>query len=119
MYRPIRTTVGWLAMSRTCRCIFLERRRTRESENFGTAGTSEPRNRGTLGTPEPMKPTFFPTPADFRAWFKKNHLAVPELLVGFYKKESGRPSITWPDAVDEALCAGWIDGVRRRIDDES
>jgi len=66
-----------------------------------------------------MKPTFFRTPADFRAWFAKHHLAVPELLVGFYKKESGRASITWPESIDEALCAGWIDGVRRRIDDES
>jgi uncharacterized protein YdeI (YjbR/CyaY-like superfamily) len=66
-----------------------------------------------------MKPTFFPTPADFRAWLEKNHDKVPELLVGFYKKGSGKPSITWPESVDEALCFGWIDGVRRTIDDES
>src|SRR5262252_2263019 len=66
-----------------------------------------------------MKPRFFKTPADFRAWLARNHATAGELLVGFYKKSSGRPSITWPESVDEALCAGWIDGVRRRIDDES
>jgi uncharacterized protein YdeI (YjbR/CyaY-like superfamily) len=65
------------------------------------------------------KPRFFKTPADFRAWLEKNHLSVDELLVGFYKKSSGKPSITWPESVDEALCAGWIDGIRRRIDEES
>jgi uncharacterized protein YdeI (YjbR/CyaY-like superfamily) len=66
-----------------------------------------------------MKPRFFKSPADFRAWLAKNHLTANELLVGFYKKSTGRASITWPESVDEALCAGWIDGIRRRIDDES
>jgi uncharacterized protein YdeI (YjbR/CyaY-like superfamily) len=66
-----------------------------------------------------MKPVFFATPAAFRAWLKKNHARVNELLVGFYKKDSGRPSITWPESVDEALCFGWIDGIRRSRDDES
>ena len=66
-----------------------------------------------------MKPTFFATPADFRRWLEKNHDRVSELLVGFYKKGSGKPSITWPESVDEALCFGWIDGVRRTIDEES
>jgi uncharacterized protein YdeI (YjbR/CyaY-like superfamily) len=66
-----------------------------------------------------MKATFFATPADFRRWLEKNHDKVPELLVGFYKKGSGKPSITWPESVDEALCFGWIDGIRRTIDDES
>ena len=66
-----------------------------------------------------MKPTFFRTPADFRKWFEKNHEKAAELLVGFYKKGSGRPSITWPESVDEALCFGWIDGIRRTIDDAS
>ena len=65
-----------------------------------------------------MKATFFAKPADFRKWLEKNHDKVPELLVGFYKKGSGKPSMTWPESVDEALCFGWIDGVRRRIDDE-
>jgi uncharacterized protein YdeI (YjbR/CyaY-like superfamily) len=66
-----------------------------------------------------VKPTFFATPAKFRAWLERNHDKTAELLVGFYKKDSGRPSITWPESVDEALSFGWIDGVRRRIDDES
>ena len=66
-----------------------------------------------------MKPRFFKTPADFRAWLEKNHDKAKELLVGFYKRDSGRPSITWPESVDQALCFGWIDGVRKRIDDES
>jgi len=66
-----------------------------------------------------VKPTFFETPADFRAWFERNHDKATELLVGFYKRDSGRPSITWPESVDQALCFGWIDGVRKRIDDVS
>jgi uncharacterized protein YdeI (YjbR/CyaY-like superfamily) len=66
-----------------------------------------------------VKPTFFATPADFRKWLEKHHDTAPELLVGFYKKGSGKPSITWPESVDEALCFGWIDGVRRTIDEAS
>ena len=66
-----------------------------------------------------VKPTFFPTPADFRNWLEQNHDTARELLVGFYKKGSGKPSITWPESVDEALCFGWIDGIRRSIDAES
>ena len=66
-----------------------------------------------------MKPTFFKTPGDFRAWLAKHHEREKELLVGFYKVESGKPSITWPQSVDEALSFGWIDGVRRRVDDET
>jgi uncharacterized protein YdeI (YjbR/CyaY-like superfamily) len=65
-----------------------------------------------------MEPTFFATPDAFRAWLEEHHETEGELLVGFHKKGSGRPSITWPEAVDQALCFGWIDGVRRRIDDE-
>jgi uncharacterized protein YdeI (YjbR/CyaY-like superfamily) len=65
------------------------------------------------------KPTFFATPAAFRAWLERNHDKEPELLVGFYKRGSGKPSITWPESVDQALSFGWIDGVRKRIDDES
>jgi len=66
-----------------------------------------------------MKPTFFPTPEEFRKWLEGHCEAHTELLVGFYKTGSGKPSITWPQSVDEALCFGWIDGVRKRIDDES
>jgi uncharacterized protein YdeI (YjbR/CyaY-like superfamily) len=61
----------------------------------------------------------FATPAEFRAWLEENHGTAEELEVGFYKRASGRPSMTWPEAVDEALCFGWIDGVRRGRDDES
>lgn len=66
-----------------------------------------------------MKPTFFCSPADWRRWLEKHHATVSELLVGFYKKSCGKPSITWPESVDEALCFGWIDGVRKNIDDAS
>jgi uncharacterized protein YdeI (YjbR/CyaY-like superfamily) len=65
------------------------------------------------------QPTFFATPEEFRAWLAEHHEAETELVVGFYKKGSGRPSMTWPQSVDQALCFGWIDGVRRRIDDTS
>ena len=66
-----------------------------------------------------MKPTFFATPPAFRAWLAANHATAAELLVGFHKGGSGRPSITWPESVDQALCFGWIDGVRRSLGDES
>jgi uncharacterized protein YdeI (YjbR/CyaY-like superfamily) len=62
---------------------------------------------------------FFPTADHFRRWLEANHKRATELWVGFYKKGSGRPSITWPESVDEALCVGWIDGVRKSIDAES
>jgi uncharacterized protein YdeI (YjbR/CyaY-like superfamily) len=63
--------------------------------------------------------TFFATPAQFRRWLRANHAREQELWVGFYRKDSGRPSITWPESVDEALCYGWIDGIRKSIDAES
>jgi uncharacterized protein YdeI (YjbR/CyaY-like superfamily) len=66
-----------------------------------------------------MKPIFFATRREFRDWLDAHHTTATELWMGLYKKSSGRPSITWPEAVDEALCFGWIDGVRQRIDDES
>src|SRR5437763_14541762 len=66
-----------------------------------------------------MEPTFFPTVADFRRWLEANHATAPELLVGFWKKGSGRPSIDWPEARDEALCVGWIDGIRKSLGEES
>lgn len=65
------------------------------------------------------KPIFFATPAKFRAWLEKNHARVPIQWVGFYRKASGRPSITWPESVDQALCFGWIDGLRKGIDGTS
>jgi uncharacterized protein YdeI (YjbR/CyaY-like superfamily) len=66
-----------------------------------------------------MKPKFFSTAEKFREWLEKNHATADELLVGFHKKSSGKQSITYPEALDEALCFGWIDGVRRRLDDTS
>lgn len=66
-----------------------------------------------------LRPRFFKSPALFRAWLKKNHKTAKELQVGFFKKHTGKPSLTWPESVAEALCYGWIDGIRRRIDDEA
>ena len=68
-----------------------------------------------------MKPrlVFFATPPRFRAWLAAHHADTEELWVGFYKKSSGKPSITWPESVDEALCFGWIDGLRKSINEVS
>ena len=66
-----------------------------------------------------MEPKFFKTAEDFRKWLLKNHDKFDELFIGFHRKGSGKKSITYPEAVDEALCFGWIDGVRRRLDDTS
>lgn len=63
-------------------------------------------------------PRFFATPAEFRHWLRLHHDSETQLLVGFYKKGSGKKSITWPESVDQALCYGWIDGIRRSLDDE-
>ncbi len=62
---------------------------------------------------------FFRTPEELRKWLAKHHHAAAELWVGFHKVATGTPGITWPESVDEALCVGWIDGVRKRIDGES
>ena len=66
-----------------------------------------------------MEPVFFATPAELRAWLELHHADRDELWVGLYKKASGRPSVTWPEVVDEALCFGWIDGVRRSLGPDS
>ena len=66
-----------------------------------------------------MKPRFFKTPSAFRKWLAAHHAKSKELWVGFYKKNSGKPSIDWPQSVEEALCFGWIDGIRQRIDEVS
>ena len=62
-----------------------------------------------------MDPMFFATPDAFRDWLEEHHDTETELSVGFWKRGSGRPSISWPEAVDQALCFGWIDGVRRSL----
>jgi uncharacterized protein YdeI (YjbR/CyaY-like superfamily) len=63
--------------------------------------------------------TFFEMPSLFRSWLEKNHAQATELWVGFYKRDSGKPSITWPESVDAALCFGWIDGLRKSVDAHS
>lgn len=65
-----------------------------------------------------MNPKFFKTSSELRKWFEKNHKKEKELWVGYYKKDSGLKSITWSESVDQALCFGWIDGIRKSIDDK-
>jgi uncharacterized protein YdeI (YjbR/CyaY-like superfamily) len=66
-----------------------------------------------------MKPMFFRTAAEFRRWLEQNHAAASELWVGYYKKDSGKGGMVYKEAVDEALCFGWIDGLTRRIDEDA
>ena len=65
-----------------------------------------------------MDPVYFASPAEFRAWLEAHHGTADELWVGYHKRATGRPSLTWPESVDEALCFGWIDGLRRSVDAE-
>ena len=67
----------------------------------------------------PAKPKYFATPEQWRAWLEKNHATKDELWVGFHKMDTGKPSLTWPQSVDEALCYGWIDGIRKSLGAES
>src|SRR5829696_846046 len=69
--------------------------------------------------PTPTNVTYFRTPAEMRKWLRANHKKAAELWVGYYKKDTGKPSVTWPESVDEALCVGWIDGIRKRLGPES
>ena len=64
-------------------------------------------------------PTFFASEFEFRRWLEANHVTAPELLVGFWKKSTGKPSIDWPQARDQALCFGWIDGIRKSLGDDA
>ena len=66
-----------------------------------------------------MRPTFFATAGELREWLERNHATAAELFVGFYRRGSGKPSITWQELVDEELCFGWIDGIRQGIDEVS
>ena len=66
-----------------------------------------------------MQVVFFETPTEFRAWLEANHETATELWVGFHKKATGRPSMVWSEAVDQALCFGWIDGIRKRVNADS
>jgi uncharacterized protein YdeI (YjbR/CyaY-like superfamily) len=65
-----------------------------------------------------VEPIYFESPAAFRAWLEGHHETETEVLVGFHKKATGRPTMTWSESVDQALCFGWIDGVRRTVDEE-
>jgi len=65
-----------------------------------------------------MSPIFFSNHSEFHVWLEQNHQSESELWVGYYRKETGKPSMTWSDSVDQALCFGWIDGIRKKIDDE-
>ena len=66
-----------------------------------------------------MKILFFRSPAALRKWLEVHHATAQELWLGYYKKGSGKPSVTWPESVDEALCFGWIDGIRKSVDEQS
>jgi uncharacterized protein YdeI (YjbR/CyaY-like superfamily) len=66
-----------------------------------------------------MKVVFFPAQKDLRKWFEKNHKKEKELFVGYYKVSTGKPTVSWSQSVDEAICFGWIDGIRKSIDEES
>ena len=69
--------------------------------------------------PSPFLTIFFATPAKLRAWFEAHHESAKEVLIGFYKRATAKPSITWRESVDEALCFGWIDGIRRSLGDDA
>ena len=71
-----------------------------------------------MGDSGAMEPTTFARPEDFRAWLRQHHASQGELWVGYHRKATGKPSMTWQESVDEALCYGWIDGRRKRVDDE-
>jgi uncharacterized protein YdeI (YjbR/CyaY-like superfamily) len=68
--------------------------------------------------PKPRDVVFFASPDELREWFDAHHETANELWVGYHRKATGRPTVSWPQAVDEALCVGWIDGVRYRLDEE-
>jgi uncharacterized protein YdeI (YjbR/CyaY-like superfamily) len=63
-----------------------------------------------------MSPRYFKSPSQFRIWLERNHFSKKELWLGYHKRHTRKPSLTWPESVDQALCFGWIDGVRKRID---
>ena len=65
------------------------------------------------------EPRFFATPDELRAWFEANHDTAEELILGMYRTRTGKQTISWSEAVDEALCVGWIDGIRHGLDDEA
>ena len=97
-----------------------ERRARSKSERLPDAGES-PRSgrRGARTGARAAEPQFFRDAAALRVWFAKNAAVADELIVAYKKKETGVPSVTWPESVDEALCVGWIDSIRRKLDADS
>ena len=87
--------------------------RAAESTGEEAAGAVQSSMRGTAGL------HFFPTSADLRAWYDENHDRFGELWVGYYKKGTGLPTVTIGESIDEALCFGWIDGLKRSVDEKS
>lgn len=73
---------------------------------------------GNKGEDQPVNPIYFASPDEWQEWLTANHASTRELWVGFHKKKTGRPTITWAEAVEQALCFGWIDGIRKPIDQE-
>jgi uncharacterized protein YdeI (YjbR/CyaY-like superfamily) len=67
---------------------------------------------------EPRDVQYFESPAAWRAWLEEHHAEAVEAWVGYHRRATGRPSLTWPESVEQALCFGWIDGIRKRVDDE-
>ncbi len=86
---------------------------------FSILAVTDPNDAVRLGDSIVMEPTTFERPQDFRTWLEQHHDSASEIWVGYYKKASGKPSMTWPESVDEALCFGWIDGIRKSIDAEA
>ena len=66
-----------------------------------------------------MNPIFFTSPTEFRKWLEENHATQKEILVGFHKLATGKPSMTWSQSVDKAICFGWIDGIRKSFDKDA
>jgi uncharacterized protein YdeI (YjbR/CyaY-like superfamily) len=111
----IRSATDWSSSNRGDRKSFVHQRRTNLPARADTdRGCGRDVNQDQKGDP-----IFFAEPAEFRRWLDDHHADGSELWVGFYKVATGRPSLTWNQSVDEALCFGWIDGIRKRIDDDS
>src|SRR4051794_13021048 len=85
---------------------------------FATVGSTLSLSTNNLGMTNET-PMFFEKPSQFRAWLKRNHTRCSQQWIGFHRKSSGLPSITWPESVDQALCFGWIDGLRKTVDVKS
>ena len=93
------------------------KKRATRASGAPTESARGSRTRSSEGVPAPL--LFFPTPASFRSWLAEHHATETELWLGYHRKSTGKPSITWEESVREALCFGWIDGVRKSVDADS